>query len=189
MAIIPSNQKFHTLNADTPTVERGSAQADGLREIYTMQDIIDSVGGGGGGATEGEKIDFTVRDAAYAATGDHEGTDLKIGGAASVAAGTVYYWNGDWAAADNTAVGTSTGMIAVATDTGTAVNMMKDGIIQLSANPAGASAGDVLYVGTSGALTITPPTGTGEVVRVAGYTIDTAGLIYFDPSADWIVLA
>jgi hypothetical protein len=171
MAIIPSNQKFHTLNADTPTVERGSAQADGLREIYTMQDIIDSVGGGGGGATEGEKIDFTVRDAAYAATGDHEGTDLKIGGAASVAAGTVYYWNGDWAAADNTAVGTSTGMIAVATDTGTAVNMMK------------------LYVGTSGALTITPPTGTGEVVRVAGYTIDTAGLIYFDPSADWIVLA
>jgi len=48
MAQIPANQKFHTLNANTPTVERGSAQADGLREIYTMQDIIDSVTTGGG---------------------------------------------------------------------------------------------------------------------------------------------
>ena len=48
MPQIPVDQKFHTLNANTPTKERGSAQADGLREIYTMQDIIDSVGGGGG---------------------------------------------------------------------------------------------------------------------------------------------
>ena len=47
---------------------------------------------------------------------------------------------------------------------------------------------DVLYVGTSGALTITAPTGGGDIVRVAGYTIDAAGLIYFDPSNDWIVL-
>jgi hypothetical protein len=48
MAQIPLGQKFHTLNANTPTVERGSSQADGLREIYTMQDIIDSVTTGGG---------------------------------------------------------------------------------------------------------------------------------------------
>ena len=48
MAQIPLGQKFHTLNANTPTKERGSAQADGLREIYTMQDIIDSVTTGGG---------------------------------------------------------------------------------------------------------------------------------------------
>jgi hypothetical protein len=51
MAQIPSDQKFHTLNASTPTVERGSAQADGLREIYTMQDIIDSVSFGSGVAS------------------------------------------------------------------------------------------------------------------------------------------
>ena len=47
MPIIPVDQKFHTLNASTPTKDRGSAQTDSLREIYTMQDIIDSVGGGG----------------------------------------------------------------------------------------------------------------------------------------------
>ena len=52
MPIIPVDQKFHTLNASTPTKDRGSAQTDGLREIYTMQDIIDSVTTGGG-------IDFT----------------------------------------------------------------------------------------------------------------------------------
>ena len=50
MPIIPVDQKFHTLNASTPTKDRGSAQTDSLREIYTMQDIIDSVGGGGGAA-------------------------------------------------------------------------------------------------------------------------------------------
>ena len=51
MPIIPTDQKFHTLDADTPTQERGSALANAGREIYTMQDIIDTVGGGGGGGT------------------------------------------------------------------------------------------------------------------------------------------
>ena len=138
------------------------------------------------GACEFSDLCGGCRCRAYAATGDHEGIDLKIGGGTSVTAGTVYYWRGTWELADNGLETTAKQMLAVATDTGTDVNMLKEGIIQLSANPAGAVAGSVLYVGTSGALTITPPTGTGDVVRVAGYTIDTAGLIYFDPSADWI---
>ena len=43
MATVPSTQKFHTLSADANTKERGSALVDGLREVYTMADIVESV--------------------------------------------------------------------------------------------------------------------------------------------------
>ena len=39
MALIPSEQKFHTLDKDTPTKDRGSKQAQALRKVYTMADI------------------------------------------------------------------------------------------------------------------------------------------------------
>jgi hypothetical protein len=43
MATVPSTQKFHTVSADADTKERGSALVDGLREVYTMADIAESV--------------------------------------------------------------------------------------------------------------------------------------------------
>ena len=52
MAIIPSDQKFHTVPAEVDTKDKGSARANADREIFTMQDIVDSVTVGGG-------IDFT----------------------------------------------------------------------------------------------------------------------------------
>jgi len=48
MATIPSTQKFHTVESSVDTVEYGSSQLASGREVYTMQDIIDTVGGGGG---------------------------------------------------------------------------------------------------------------------------------------------
>jgi len=44
MAQIPSGQKFHTVPSNVQTVERGSALANSQREIYTMDDISQSVG-------------------------------------------------------------------------------------------------------------------------------------------------
>jgi len=144
---------------------------------------------GGGGATTGEKLDFTVRSSAYTgATGEHEGIDLKLGGAASVTAGLAYYWDGDWNASDAVLPASGDGLMAMATDTGVGVNMMQKGIIQLAANPTGAVAGSVLYFesGTPGTLTATAPSASGNIVRVAGHAIDAAGLVYFDPSEDWL---
>ena len=43
MSTIPSGQKFHTVPSNVQTVERGSALANSQREIYTMQDVIDTV--------------------------------------------------------------------------------------------------------------------------------------------------
>ena len=48
MAIIPSGQKFHTVPAGVDTADRGSAKSNADRDIYTMQDIVDSVTVGGG---------------------------------------------------------------------------------------------------------------------------------------------
>ena len=47
MAIIPLNQKFHTIENSVVTKERGSALVNAQKNIYTMQDIIDTAGGGG----------------------------------------------------------------------------------------------------------------------------------------------
>jgi hypothetical protein len=44
MAIIPLNQKFHTIENSVVTKERGSALVNSQKEIFTMQDIIDTTG-------------------------------------------------------------------------------------------------------------------------------------------------
>ena len=43
MAVIPSGQKFHTISASVDTKEKGSAQANALKDVYTATDIIDTV--------------------------------------------------------------------------------------------------------------------------------------------------
>ena len=43
MAIIPVGQKFHTVSSTVDTTDRGSSELQSQREIYTMQDIADSV--------------------------------------------------------------------------------------------------------------------------------------------------
>ena len=46
MATIPSGQKFHTVPSNVDTNDKGSARANADREVYTMQDIIDTTGSG-----------------------------------------------------------------------------------------------------------------------------------------------
>ena len=153
------------------------------------------VNGGGSGLTFsngikasliGDKINFSVRQAAYVATGDHEGELLKIG-AGSQTQGNVLYWNGtDWADADASAASTASGLITIAPATGAGTNgVLHQGFILLAAAPG--SAGDVLYLSeTAGGLTATAPTASGAIVRVMGYDVDGAGLVYFNPSPDWL---
>ena len=59
-----------------------------------------------------------------------------------------------------------------------------------------AGSGAILYLDTTaGHVTATAPTGSGDVVRVVGYVVDPGtvagndGVIYFDPSRDWIELS
>lgn len=48
MAIIPSNEKVFMVSNGTNTTYSGSAALKAMQQWYTMQDVIDTVGGGGG---------------------------------------------------------------------------------------------------------------------------------------------
>lgn len=174
---------FTALN-DTPGSYSGSA------------DKVVAVNGGGTGlvfttgikaSVVGQYIQYALRQAAFGTSGDHEGEVLIGLGSGSQTLGDVLYWNGtNWAQADASAEATASGLIAIATQTGNpSTGVVHQGFIQLAAAPA--TAGDVLYLSeTAGGLTATAPTTSGAIVRVMGYDVDGAGLVYFNPSADWL---
>jgi hypothetical protein len=113
-------------------------------------------------------------------------------GSTSTTAGKLYYLDssGGWTAADSGDVSSSSGMLAIAMNTSSSTDgMLIRGFYRSSGFPSG-SVGDVLYVSTSGNLTTTAPTATGDVVRIVGYIIGTTTntRIYFNPSSDWIEL-
>lgn len=149
-----------------------------------MQDIIDTTGGGGGGATEGIDVSFIVREDPYSSIGDHEGTVLTIGPVGALA--QPHYWDGTaWVLSSASAAASSDGLLCLGTSA--AGDALVEGIMQLGSAPG--SAGDVLYLGTTnGTLTATPPSGSGEIVRVVGYNLG-GNRVYFKPSADFFEVA
>lgn len=74
MALIPSEQKFHTLDKDTPTKDRGSKQAQALRKIYTMADISATAAGSIGVPTDIQYNTVAVMQAASPDVGKYVAT-------------------------------------------------------------------------------------------------------------------
>ena len=184
MAIIPSGQKFHTVPAGVETADRGSARSNADRDIYTMQDILDTTASGGGGAI-GEDVSFIVREDPYGSIGDHEGTVLTL--AAVGALGQAHYWDGTgWVLANAGAVASADGLLCLGT--AAAGDALVEGIMQLGSVPG--SAGDVLYLSTTNGLLTNDITGfsSGDIVRVCGYNLG-GNRVYFKPSTDWIEVA
>lgn len=110
----------------------------------------------------------------------------------SITAGSVYYLGStSWALADADAASTGSGLLAVATDAGSAAEVLLEGAIKLSTNSgySGAAKGDVLYLSlTAGEVTndISGHT-TGDIVRVLGYVLDASNnYIYFNPDNTWL---
>jgi len=135
----------------------------------------------------GQTLQYVLSQTALSSTGDHEGEVIISFGSGSQTVGDVLYWNGtNWAQADASAEATATGLLSIATATGNPLNgVLHQGFIQLAAAPG--TAGDVLYLSeTAGGLTATAPTTSGAIVRVMGYDVDGAGLVYFNPSSDWL---
>ena len=117
---------------------------------------------------------------------------MKIGTGSTTAGELCYYKaDGTWAATDADAVATSGGVLlamALGTDPD-ADGMLLRGMFTLDHDPG--TIADELYISTTaGDITGTAPSGSGDIVRVIGYCLDsTNGEIWFNPSNDFIVLA
>ena len=121
-----------------------------------------------------------------------QGDIVKIGTGSTTQGELCYYKSdGAWAAADADAVATSGGVllgIALGTDPDSD-GMLLRGMFTLDHDPG--TIADELYVSTTaGDITGTAPSGSGDVVRVVGYCLDsTNGQVWFNPSNDFIEVA
>jgi len=123
-------------------------------------------------------------------TSKTSGTIIKIGDQ-TVAAGEVYIRGagGGGGAWDRTSAGTEslsgTGLLAYSLGTNAQDDgMLLNGVIYDASH--GFTVGLPIYIGVStGTLTTTAPSGSGEVVRIVGYALD-ANHIYFCPDTTWV---
>ena len=95
--------------------------------------------------------------------------------------------------ADADTVAASTTLLAVALGTDPDVDgMLLRGFVTLLTEVEGAEAiGSVLYLSATdtGNATITAPTGSGDIVRVIGYSLHaTDNQVYFNPDGTWVQL-
>jgi len=109
---------------------------------------------------------------------------------ANIEQGKLYYLDSSqqWEEADADAESTASGMLAIATSSGSTKFLTKG--FARHTSWAGFTTGDVLYISTtSGEITNTAPSVTGDIVRVVGYcTNGGAREIFFDPDKTWIEL-
>ena len=162
-------------------------------------------GGGGGGISHivedttpqlGGDLDTNSKNILFAKTSatdySSNGDIVKIG-TGSTTQGALHYLNssGGWTLADADATGTAGGvLLAIALGTDPDVDgMLLRGMFTLDHDPG--TIGEELYISTTaGDITSTAPSGTGDIVRVVGYCLDSAnGQIWFNPSNDFITLA
>ena len=103
----------------------------------------------------------------------------------SLTVGKVYYLSsgGTWTLTNAGATSTSTGHIGIAVST---TQVCVRGYLRDTAYVF--TTGDILYLKDSnGDISTTPPGGSGDVVKIIGYSIGgTIRVIYFNPSNDWI---
>jgi len=119
------------------------------------------------------------------------GAEVVYFGGGTVAAGVIYYYNGtNWVITNANAAASSTGMLGIALDGGTAsdVGMCIRGAVCLYGSDIGNS-GDVLWLatGSNGVATNSHPTGNDDIARVIGYCLnDDGNRIFFNPDNTFV---
>ena len=112
----------------------------------------------------------------------------------STTAGKLYYLDtdGQWELADADALATSGVLLAIAIGTNPSQDgMLFSGLFDMHSNFSGTfNEGVPVYVSTTaGEVTVTAPSGTGDIVRIVGFCTTTANVIYFNPSNNTLELS
>jgi len=141
-------------------------------------------------------IDTTIKKRKFSKTtntdGNADGDIVYFGATTSMDTGKIYYLNssGNWALADADAESTAKGMLGVALGSASDTNgVLIRGMVTIDHDPG--TIGHTLFLHTTaGQATITAPSGTGDIVRVIGYLLDsTNGQIYFNPDGAFVEVA
>jgi len=123
---------------------------------------------------------------------DTGGGECVTFGTGVTTAGKLYYLNGTaWAEIDASAPATGADqMVGIALGTSSADGILIRGFFDAATYLSSFSAGKAVYMSeTAASMTTVAPTTAGAIVRIMGYCTDTANVIYFNPSNNWIELA
>jgi hypothetical protein len=187
-------QDSNTLTFDTGITYDGSADS------VTVGGLTATSGGSGNGGVSGVFGGFGHIQ--VAATMSPNGTTdgafgigtrmfEKLAVTAGIEAGHVYYYRDGWALADkdNTE---SINLLAVSTDAeNSGAEMICEGFVRMDSGNGftGQPAGTPVYIGDSGDVTASAPTGSGDIARVVGYVISASSkFIYFKPDNTWVTV-
>ena len=112
----------------------------------------------------------------------------------STTAGKLYYLDtdGQWEEADAAALTTSGVLLAIALGTTPGTHgMLLRGFFDVHSYFVGTfNEGLPVYVSTTaGSISVTAPSGTGDIVRIVGFCTTTANVIYFNPSNNTLELS
>ena len=120
---------------------------------------------------------------------EFNGDIIKVGNDTTTRGKLYNYKNGTWTLADKDAEADADGLLAMAVGTNSTTHgMLLRGTMTLDYDPGGA--GDVLYVGDSGVIQNSAPSGSGDIVRIVGYLLGgTHGNIFFDPDKTFVEVA
>ena len=123
--------------------------------------------------------------------GTHDGDVVYFGPTEELFTGSIVYYNGSvWAATDADAASTASGLIGVALGPNVAeTGVLLRGMVTLNHDPG--TIGDILYLSTTaGQASSTAPSGTGDIVRVIGYCLDSSnGQIWFNPDNTFVEIS
>jgi hypothetical protein len=134
----------------------------------------------------GNSTDFLTQVTPVAGTGS--GDILRIGAKTTVA-GKIYQLTSSsdlWVLADSGSAVMGTGLLAVALGTNsTTRGMMLRGMVKLADDPGG-DVGRPVYLAAPGKADDTVTGTAGDIARVVGYNVGTAGQIWFNPDNTWV---
>jgi hypothetical protein len=197
-----SGTTYNGSAARTISIKDGGVDSDALAAdisvtSLTTTNITASGDISASGTIIANNIESTARTITYATTAGHYSGDVVSfgngpgGTDGDIVQGELYYLSSsqNWEKTDADATGTATNMLGIAVADDTPTFLVK-GIIA-NAVYAGFTTGAPLYVHTTaGDITGTAPSGTGDIVRIVGHSVNgTNRVIYFNPSNDFIVHA